>query len=98
MFLKDPIGSKKFFTKGAAKRLLYPRLQMALVNEHHAFAGHMFCQNILKKQWLGNVNMNQKSVLFKLLYVFIECLLVAPFCFHYMLGKLLRFVSELRLT
>ncbi len=95
LLLKDPIGSNKFFRKGAAKRLTYPRLQMALVNEHHAFAGHMFCQEILRAQWLGRAPLDGKKrrshkQSFTILYVLVECLFILPYCFSYTLKLLLR--------
>ena len=75
LFLGDPVGSNQFFRKGAAKRLKNPRLSMALVNEHLLFASHMFCQNILKRQWLGRAPLEGKNTRFKIIYFLAQSIL-----------------------
>ena len=48
---------------------------MALVNEHVLFASHMFCQNILKRQWHGRAPLDGKNTRFKILYVAVQAIL-----------------------
>ena len=73
------MGSNQFFRKGAAKRLKNPRLSMALVNEHLLFASHMFCQNILKRQWLGRAPLEGKNTRFKMFYFLAQSILFGLF-------------------
>ena len=46
-----------------------PRLRVAVAQNNKEFAGHMFCQQMLRQQWHGNVKWQGTQWTYKLLYV-----------------------------
>lgn len=89
-FLNDKVGAQKFFRHEIANKLKYPRLQIAIQNNHRAFVGHMFCQQVLRTQWHGNVPWIRKGFWFKFMYFVIQILLTVPFVVSYLIREIIR--------
>ena len=47
--LKESAGAYKYFRY--TDEMMYPRLRLAMEYNHKEFVGHMFCQQLLRKQW-----------------------------------------------
>ncbi|XP_059078651.1 short transient receptor potential channel 1-like [Tigriopus californicus] len=89
-FLSDKIGALRFFRLEIANKIKYPRLQIAIQNNHRAFVGHMFCQQVLRTHWHGNVPWLGKGFWFKLVYCFIQVLFTVPFVISYLIREIIR--------
>jgi len=95
VLLEERTGTLSYFHSIAVKKLRYPRLQMAVINNHKSFVGHMYCQQILRNQWQGNVPWQDKPFLFRFTYVGAQCLMTP----WWIVLSLLRLVfSDLGLT
>ncbi len=76
ILLSEKSGVTDFLHHSAVKRMDYPRLQMAIVNNHKAFVGHMYCQQVLRNKWNGGVPWQGKGILFRLVYIFLQLLML----------------------
>jgi len=75
VLLEERTGTLSYFHSIALKKLRYPRLQMAIINNHKSFVGHMYCQQLLRSQWQGNVPWQEKSFFFRFTYIGAQCLM-----------------------
>ena len=71
--LKESAGSTKYFR--FAKDMEYPRLRLAIEHNHMEFAGHMFCQQMLRKQWHGTIEWQGSSFTFRILHILLQVIL-----------------------
>ena len=53
-------------------------------NQNEAFVSHMFCQQILRDHWHGNIKWKNKHNLFKFIYCFLQFTLTLPHIFHWL--------------
>ena len=72
--LEEDSGSRKYFNfsnKGASissgEEMRYPRLELAIELHHREFVGHMYCQQMLKREWYCNRTWAGTSNLYKVL-------------------------------
>ena len=88
ILLQESSGSSKYFRY--SKEMKYPRLRLAIEHNHKEFVGHMFCQQILRQQWHGNILWQGKPLIFKFLHTLIEVVLAPLFVFAYFLVEVVR--------
>ena len=90
LFLQERSGVKEYFRMDVAKKIKYPKLQMAIQRNHKTFVGHMFCQQILRDQWHGQVPWNGRSLRFRVLYSFFQMTLTIFFVMHHIARTICR--------
>ena len=90
LLLEDDNGSANYFKVEIAKKMPYPRLQIAMQNQHKEFVSHMFCQQILRDQWHGNVPWKHKPRRFKILYCIVQCLMTFPHILHWFIRMIIQ--------
>ena len=74
--LEEDSGAIKYFKY--ARYMKFPRLRMAIEHNHKEFAAHMYCQQLLRKLWHGDVRWQGKHNLYKIVYFVFENIL-SPF-------------------
>ena len=77
ILLTESAGSCKYFRFG--KDIVYPRLRVAIEHNHKEFAGHMYCQELLKQKWHGDVYWQGTNVIYKFFYVLLQIILAPIF-------------------
>ncbi len=85
VLLREKAGSTVFFHRSAVKRMRYPRLQMAILNNHKAFVGHTYCQQLLRNEWHGNVPWQGKSFWYRITYILAQAVMLIWWSFFYLL-------------
>ena len=88
ILLQESAGSSKYFRH--FNEMKYPRLRLAIEHNQKEFVGHMFCQQILRQQWHGNIPWQGKPFLFKFLHFLIKVMLAPLFVFSYLLAEVVR--------
>ena len=88
ILLQESAGSSKYFRD--SKEMKYPRLRLAIEHNHKEFVGHMFCQQILRQQWHGEILWQGKPLLFKFLHTLIAVVLAPLFVLSYFLVEFVR--------
>ena len=88
ILLQESAGSSKYFRH--FNEMKYPRLRLAIEHNQKEFVGHMFCQQILRQQWHGNIPWQGKPFLFKFLHFLIKVILAPLFVFSYLLAEVVR--------
>ena len=96
VLLEEPAGSTKYFR--FANEIKYPRLRLAIELNHKEFVGHMFCQQVLREQWHGDVLWPGSPFVFKLLHFLLQVLLapitVILYCLYYF-GRYFKITSKM---
>ena len=75
ILLEESAGSSKYFR--FTNEIKYPRLRLAIEHNHKEFVGHMFCQQMLREQWHGDVLWSGSPMIFKILH-FLLLVMMAP--------------------
>ena len=70
--LEEDSGSRKYFNFSNRRKYIssgqemkYPRLKLAIDLNHKEFVGHMYCQQMLKKEWYCNRHWAGTSTVYK---------------------------------
>ncbi len=84
LLLREHTGAEKFFRGVSGRKMTYPRLQMAIQNNHKAFVGHMFCQQVLRDQWHGKVPWQGRSTTFRAVYCLVEAFTLPGWILQYL--------------
>jgi hypothetical protein len=73
LLLREKASAARFFSHG--KFLTYPRLRLAVELNHKYFAGHIYCQQVIRDKFYGGSSWSHKSVLYKLIYFTLQTIL-----------------------
>ena len=75
LLLDESAGSAKYFrfvnTAMKHNKIKYPRLMLAIELNIKEFVGHMYCQQMLKKEWYSGVLWQGESLMYKVSCLFI---------------------------
>jgi hypothetical protein len=71
--LAEDAGASKYFRY--VKLLSFPRLNMAIEHNHKEFVGHMYSQQMLRRQWYGSVPWPGRALTFRLAYFVLHAIL-----------------------
>lgn len=74
--LKESAGASKYLRLSSA--IKYPRIRLAIEHNHKEFVGHMYCQQMLRNVWHGNIPWQGAPFTFKIAHVLLQVIL-APF-------------------
>ena len=77
MILQESTGANKYFRH--LNYMKYPRLRLAIEHNHKEFVGHMYCQQILRQTWHGNVPWQTAAITFKLIHFLLQMILAPIF-------------------
>ncbi len=70
VLLEESVASNKYFRQ--TRYLRYPRLKLAMEHNHKEFAAHIFCQQFMRKEWVGWSGWCERTGLFKLIYSLLQ--------------------------
>ena len=77
LLLKEEAGARKFFKYVETHK--YPQLTLAVEHQHKEFVSHAYCQQVIEKDYLDNMNWKDRSLISKILYILYQIvLLVIP--------------------
>ena len=66
----------------------YPRLKLAIEHNNKEFVGHVFCQQILRQQWHGDVLWQGTPLMFKIAHFLLQVLLAPLFVFSFFVAEI----------
>ena len=74
MLLLEEAGARKFFK--CVQWYKYPQLQVAVEQEHKEFVTHPYCQQLVMRDFQGNMNCKDTSFTYKCIYICMVVLLM----------------------
>ena len=86
VLLKENAGSSKYFRN--TEEMKYPRLKLAIEHNNKEFVGHVFCQQILRQQWHGDLLWQGTPLKFKIVHFLLQVLLAPLFVFSFFVAEI----------
>ena len=85
MLLMEEAGARKFFK--CVQWYKYPQFQVAVEQEHTEFVTHPYCQQLIMKDFFGNMNWRDTSFTYKCIY---SCMVVLLMPLHILIHIICR--------
>ncbi len=73
LVLREKSSASRFFSE--TKFMTYPRLRLAVEHNRKYFAGHIYCQQVIRDSFYGSSGWSNKSFAYKLVYFLLQTLL-----------------------
>ena len=92
LVLSEPAGTTHYLRN--SERMKSPRLRLAVEINQKEFVGHMYCQQILTQQWVGNTSWHGHSFGIKIIHIFLQIIFTPVFAFGHITKCIIKDITK----